>query len=92
MLFTFQTITLLVPPDRNAENCCVVTTFTEAVAGEIVMLIFVVGSVQVDAEVDDDEVEVLVVQVTAVLTGAAPQDVSPRRASARMARRSDVSA
>jgi len=48
----------------------VVTTFTDTVAGEIVTLIFVTGSVQVEVEVVADVLEVLVVQVTAVLAGA----------------------
>jgi hypothetical protein len=49
----------------------VVTTFTETVAGEIVTLIFVTGSVQVDVVLVPEVVEVVVVQVTAVLAGAA---------------------
>jgi hypothetical protein len=49
----------------------VVTTFTETVAGEIVTLIFVAGSVQVEVEVVVEEVVVVVVQVTAVLADAA---------------------
>jgi hypothetical protein len=62
-------------------NCCVVTTFTETVAGEIVTLMFVTGSVQVEVEVVAEEVVVLVVQVTAVLAGAAPQEDKPKRAA-----------
>jgi hypothetical protein len=55
-----------------------VTTFTDTVAGEIVTLIFVTGSVQVDVVVVEDDVEVVVVQVTAVLAGAAPQEDRPK--------------
>jgi hypothetical protein len=50
------------------------------VAGEIVTLIFVTGSVQVDIEVVEELVEVVVVHVTAVLAGAAPHDVRPKKA------------
>lgn len=58
-----------------------VTTFTETVAGEIVTLMFVTGSVQVDIELLLELVKVRVVHVTAVLVGAAPQDViRPKRA------------
>jgi hypothetical protein len=57
-----------------SKNCSVVTTFTETVAGEIVTLMLVTGSVQVETEVDVELVGVLVVQVIAVLTGAAPQE------------------
>jgi uncharacterized protein YijF (DUF1287 family) len=45
----------------------VVTTFTETVAGEIVTLILVAGSVHVDVVVVAEEAEVLVVHDTAVL-------------------------
>lgn len=48
-----------------------VTTLTETVAGEIVTLILVTGSVQVDVEVVVELVAVVVVQVTAVLLAAA---------------------
>jgi hypothetical protein len=59
----------------------VLTTFTETVAGEIVILMLVTGSVQVDVEVDVEEVEVVVVHVTAVLAaGALWQEVRPNRA------------
>jgi len=58
----------------------VVTTFTEAVAGEIVTLIFVTGSVQVDVEVVLELVELVVVHVTAVLAGAAPHEARPQTA------------
>jgi hypothetical protein len=51
----------------ESKNCWVVTTFTETVAGEIVTLIFVSGSVHVDVEVVAEVVEVLVVHATAVL-------------------------
>ena len=69
-LFTFQMAMEFVPPWMKAWNCCLPTTFTETVAGEIVTLIFVTGSVHVEVEVAVEEVEVLVVQVTAVLAGA----------------------
>ena len=67
MVFTCQMVTLFVPPWIKSWNCCVVTTFTETVAGEIVTLMFVTGSVHVETDVVVEEVEVLVVQVTAVL-------------------------
>jgi hypothetical protein len=70
MLFTFQMVTEFVPPVMESKNCWVVTTFTETVAGEIVTLIFVTGSVHVDVEVVAEVVEVVVVQVTAVLVAA----------------------
>jgi hypothetical protein len=70
----------------DTENCSSVATFTEAVAGEIVTLIFVTGSVHVDVEVVDDEVEDVVVQVTAVLAGAAPQEVRLNAATSKIAR------
>ena len=59
-----------------------VATLTVAVAGAIVTLIFVTGSVQVDIEDVVEEVEVVVVQVIAVL-GAADlwQEVKPKRAT-----------
>ena len=53
---------------------------TEAVAGEMVMLMFVTGSVHVEVEVVLEAVEVVLVQVIAVLAGAAPQEVSARAA------------
>jgi hypothetical protein len=65
----------------ETRNCCSVTTFTETVAGEIVTLIFVTGSVHVDVELVLEEVEVVVVQVMAVLAGAAPQEFRPRSAA-----------
>lgn len=79
-LFTFQMVTEFVPPVMEAMNCCVVTTFTEIVAGEIVTLIFVTGSVHVEVEVVAEVVVVLVVHVTAVLAAAWWQEVSPNRA------------
>ena len=62
--------TLFVPPWMDTKNCWVVTTFTETVAGEIVTLIFVTGSVHVDVEVVVEVVEVAVEHVTAVLVAA----------------------
>lgn len=76
--FTCQMTMELVPPESDAWNCCSVTTFTETVAGEIVMLMFVTGSVHVDVDVVLVEVDVVLVQVMAVLAGAAPQEVSAR--------------
>ena len=67
MPFTCQMVTEFVPPEIESKNCCVVTTFTDTVAGAIVTLIFVAGSVQVDIDVVVEVVEVVVVQVTAVL-------------------------
>jgi len=49
------------------------------VAGEIVTLIFVTGSVHVEVEVVVEEVEVLVVHVTAVLVGVEPHEARPKR-------------
>jgi hypothetical protein len=60
-------VTLFVPPWTASRNCWVVTTFTETVAGEIVTLIFVTGSVHVDVEVVVEPVGVVVVHDTAVL-------------------------
>ena len=48
-------------------------------AGEIVTLMFVTGSVHVDVEVVVEEVEVLVVHVTAVLVAAEPHEARPKR-------------
>jgi hypothetical protein len=67
VLFTFQMVTEFVPPCMESKNCWVVTTFTEIVAGAIETLMFVTGSVHVDIEVLVEVVEVVVVQVTAVL-------------------------
>jgi hypothetical protein len=61
-------------------NCRVVTTFTATVAGEMVTLMLFTGSVQVFVELLLAVVEVETVQVTAVLTGAAPQDARPKTA------------
>ena len=52
-----------------------VTTFTETVAGEIVTLMLVTGSVHVSVELFVAVVDVVVVHVIAVLAGAAPQEV-----------------
>ncbi len=52
----------------------VVTTFTEMETGEIVTEIPVTGSVHDEEEAELAVVEVVVVQVTAVLAGAAPQE------------------
>jgi hypothetical protein len=65
---------------------------TDTVAGEMVMLMLVTGSVQVDVDVVLEEEEVVVEHVMAVLAGAAPQDVKPRAAtSVRIAASSDPS-
>jgi hypothetical protein len=69
-----------VPPVMETRNCWGVTTFTETVEGEIVTLIFVTGSVQVDSDVIAEVVEVVVVQVTAVLVAACLQEARPKRA------------
>ncbi len=52
-------------------------------AGAIVTLIFVTGSVQVDVEVVEEVVEVVVVHVIAVLAGAAPHEVRPKKAMSK---------
>ena len=70
MLFTCQMVTEFVPPWTASKNCWVVTTFTDTVAGAIVTLIPVTGSVHVDVEVVVEAVEVVVVHVTAVLVAA----------------------
>jgi hypothetical protein len=72
--------TEFVPPWMESRNCWVVTTFTETVEGEIVTLIFVTGSVQVDVVVLVELVAVVVVHTIAVLAGAAPQEVRVKRA------------
>lgn len=56
-----------------------VTTFTETVAGETETEIPVTGSMQAELEVAVDVLDVVVVQVIAVLAaGVPPQEVSPR--------------
>src|SRR6266851_9967695 len=69
MLFTFHIVFKSVTPCpcMESKNCWVVTTITETVAGAIETLIFATGSVHVDIEVLEEEVEVVVVQVIAVL-------------------------
>ena len=68
------------------------TTFTETVAGEIVMLMLVTGSVQVEVDVVLVDVEVVEVHVIAVLAGAAPQEVRPSpAASTRTGARDEAS-
>ena len=56
--------------------------------GEMVTLILVTGSVQVDDELLAAVVEVLLEHVTAVLAGAAPQEAMPNtaRSNAKSAR------
>jgi len=73
-------VTEFVPPCTASWNCWVVTTFTETVAGEIVTLIFVAGSVHVDVVVAVEVVEVVEVHVTAVLGALEPQEARPKRA------------
>lgn len=81
-LFTFQMGTEFVPPVMETKNCWMVTTFTEMVEGEMVTLILVTGSVQVEVEVVEELVEVEVVQVTAVLV-VEPQEARPKRAKSK---------
>jgi hypothetical protein len=64
----------------------VVTTLTETVEGETVMLMLVTGSVQVLVELFVAVVEVEVVQVMAVLAGAAPQDAKANVATNKIKR------
>ena len=72
----------MVPPVMETRNCWAVTTFTETVEGEMVTLIFVTGSIQVDVDVEVELVVVLVVQVTAVLVVDAEwQEAKPNRAA-----------
>jgi hypothetical protein len=69
----------------ESKNCWVVTTFTDTVAGEIVTLMFVTGSVHVEMDVVVEEVDVEVVQTTAVL-GAAdpPHEAMPKTAQTKI--------
>jgi hypothetical protein len=67
MLFTFQVIIVLVPPAVEAKKRVVVTTFTEIVAGEMVTLMPVTGSVQATEDEAVEVVAAVVVQVTAAL-------------------------
>lgn len=67
----------------ESRNGWLVATFTEIVTGEMVTLMPVTGSVQVDEEVLLDAVEVLVTHVTAVLAGAEPQEARPNRAMSK---------
>ena len=84
MLFTCQMVTEFVPPWTASKNCWVVTTFTDTVAGAIVTLIPVTGSVHVDVEVVVEVAEVVVVvQVTAVLVAACLQEARPKRAMSK---------
>ena len=77
-------VTEFVPPWMKSWNCWVVTTFTETVAGEIVTLMPVTGSVQVDIEVVVEVVEVVVVHVTAVLVAAfLLQEARPKSAMSK---------
>ena len=84
ILFTFQMVTEFVPPVMESRNCWEVTTFTETVEGEIVTLIFVTGSVQVDVDVEVELVVALVVHVTAVLVALEPQEAKPNRATSEI--------
>jgi len=52
----------------------------------------VTGSVHVDVEVVVDEVEVVVVHVTAVLAGLAPQEDSPQTAASTARKRTPFTA
>jgi hypothetical protein len=60
-------IIVLVPPETPAINCCGVATVTDAVTGEMAMLIPVAGSVHEDEDALVDVVAAVVVQVMAVL-------------------------
>jgi hypothetical protein len=59
-----------VPPDTLAKNRVVVSTFREMVAGSIVTVIAVVGSVHEFVEIVVDVVAAVVVQVMAVVGAA----------------------
>ena len=61
-------------------------------AGEIVTLMLVTGSVQVLVELFVAVVDVEVVQVIAVLTGAAPHEVRPIRTTDKTKRERDFTA
>jgi hypothetical protein len=78
MLFTFRILIEFVPPETNAENTVLVTTFTEMAAGDMVTEIPVTGSVQVEEDEELEVVAVVVVQVTAVLAGAVLHDAMTR--------------
>ena len=74
MPFTSHVMTTFVPLETTPENWYVDTTFTETVAGVIVTLMPVVASVHEEDDVEVDEVEVVVVHVTAGVA-AEPQEV-----------------
>jgi hypothetical protein len=69
--FTCHLTMPFVPPEMPAWNVIGVATVTDAVIGEIAMLIPVTGSVHVEEDVSVDVVAVVVVHVMAVLAGAA---------------------
>lgn len=60
-----------------------VATLTETVAGEMVTLMLVAGSVQVDVEDVEEVPDVVVVQVIPVLAGAWWQEVRVKRARSK---------
>ena len=68
--FTFQMTIVLVPPEAVAENCVVETTLSDTDTGEMVTEMLVTGSVHEEEAEDVETVVDVVVQVTAVLTGA----------------------
>jgi hypothetical protein len=72
-----------VPPWIESRKGWLVATFTEIVTGEMVTLMPVTGSVQVDEEVLLEVVEVLVMHVTAVLAGVEPQEPRPNRSMSK---------
>jgi len=74
MPFTCQ-VMILSPPFVCAENWYVDTTLTEAVAGAMVTVMPVVESVHEEFDVDVDDVEVVVAQVTVGPAADEPHDV-----------------
>jgi hypothetical protein len=87
MPFTCQVRTVFVPLETNAENWKVDTTGTDTVAGEIVTLIPVVASVHEEFDVAVDEVEVVVVQVTAGVAAVPPHEAKPSNATNKIIRK-----
>jgi hypothetical protein len=76
-------MTVFVPPEVNAKNWVVVTTFTVTATGEMATEIPVAGSVHEEEEEELEVVPVVVVQTTSVL-GAAPEWQEARPAAARI--------
>jgi hypothetical protein len=85
MVLTSQIVMAFVPPEMEDVKSCSVTTLTETVAGEMVTLMLVTGSVQVEEDAVLVLEGVFVVHVMAVLAGAVPQEVMLRIEAKAMA-------